>query len=282
MTVWTLALVLLYQGGAFLFLGLLGLPRTGLLVTGPFLVLLPLALGIRTARLPLRETLRWRPVPPWTVLAAVVGVVAALPPVLAVSARLVQTPEQVEEFFTRLLSARSPADLVVILLAAAVVPALTEEILFRGFLQGALERRLGKGAAILTAAAAFGAIHGADRALAASLLGVLLGWAAARTGSVLPAIAAHAAVNTVAVSLVNSPGFGTGRGWPETLPWPALLVWGALSVAAFAALEKLPRESDGQDDPGSDDPGSDDPEPAHPGPAHPDSSHPDPTEPTLR
>jgi hypothetical protein len=70
-------------------------------------------------------------------------------------------------------------------------------------------------------------------------MGVLLGWVTARTGSVLPAIAAHACVNTIAITLVNSPGFGTGRGGPETLPWPAVLVWGLLSVTAFAALSRL-------------------------------------------
>lgn len=205
-------------------------------------MLLPLILGIRAAGFPLRETLRWRTVPPLPVLAAVVGVVAAVPPVLALVARFVQTPERVEEFFTRLLSARSPADLAVVVLAAAVVPALTEEILFRGFLQGALERRLGPVPAVLTSAAGFGFIHGPERAPAAFLLGILLGWTAARTGSVLPAIAAHAAVNTIAVSLVNSPGFGTGNGWPETLPWPALAVWAALSAVAFTVLHRRGRD----------------------------------------
>lgn len=238
---WTLALLLLYQGGAFLFLGVLGRPRTGLLVTGPALVLAPLVLGLRAARLPVRETLRWRGVSPLSVAAAVLGVVAALPPVLALVTRFVQTPERVEEFFTRLLQAGSPADLAVVLAAAAIVPALTEEILFRGFLQGALERRFGPGPAIVTAAAGFAVIHGADRAPAAFLMGLLLGWVTARTGSVLPAIAAHAAVNTVAVTLVNSPGFGTGRGWPETLPGPALAAWALVSAAAFATLHRRER-----------------------------------------
>jgi membrane protease YdiL (CAAX protease family) len=231
--------VLLYQGGALLFLGVLGRPRTGLLLTGPLLVLLPLALALRGARIPLRGALRWNPVSPLSAAAAAAGVVAALPAVLAVVTRFVHTPDRVEEFFTRLLSARSPGDLAVVIVAAAIVPALTEEILFRGFLQGALERAIGRWAAIVAAAAAFGVIHGADRAPAAFLMGVLLGWTAARAGSVLPAVAAHACVNVLAITLVNSPGFGTGRGWPETLPWPALLVWSLLSAAALATFHRL-------------------------------------------
>jgi membrane protease YdiL (CAAX protease family) len=158
--------------------------------------------------------------------------------VLAVLTRLIETPDHVEEFFTRLLTAGSPAELAVVLLAAAVVPAVTEEVLFRGFLQGALERRLGRWPAVLVAAAAFGLIHGAGRAPVAFTMGLLLGWTAARTGSVLPAIAAHASVNAIAVTLVNSPGFGTGRGWPETLPWPALLLWAAASAGALATLRR--------------------------------------------
>ncbi|HMB68679.1 MAG TPA: CPBP family intramembrane glutamic endopeptidase [bacterium] len=240
---WTFALVLLYQGGALLFLRVWERPLTGLMVTGPLLVLLPLLLGIRGARLPVGETLRWRPVPAGSFLAAVVGVVAALPPVLAAASRLLPTPDHVEEFFTRLLTARSPEELAVVLVAAAVVPAVTEEVLFRGFLQGALERRLGRWPAVLTAAAGFGLIHGAERAPVAFVMGILLGWTTGRTGSVLPAIAAHATVNAIAVTLVNSPGFAAGRGWPETLPWPALLIWSLVSGAALVSL-RSPRGSD--------------------------------------
>jgi membrane protease YdiL (CAAX protease family) len=237
----TAALILVYQAGAWLFLSLLAKPRTGLLVTGPFLVLLPLIGALRAARLPVRDSLRVRPVRMRAALLAALGVVAAAPPVLAFAATFVRTPERVEEFFTTLLRASSGVDLVVVLAAAALVPAVTEEILFRGFLQGALERSAGRWAGILLTAALFGLIHGFSRAPAAAALGALLGWTVARTGSIVPAVAGHAAVNALAVTLVNSPGFGTGAGWPETLPLPALLVWTAISIAALSAFAHVTR-----------------------------------------
>jgi membrane protease YdiL (CAAX protease family) len=234
----TLALVLLYEGAAFLFLGMLGRPRTGLLLSGPVSVLLPLAGILRGARVPLHDALRLRAVPPASIALAVVGLIAAVPPVLAVAVRFVRPAERVEQFFTELLRAGSAADLAVVFLVAALVPAVTEEVLFRGFLQGALERRLGRWPGILLAAAAFGAIHGLTRAPTAAVLGIVLGWIASRAGSVVPAIAAHAAVNAVAVSIVNTNGFGTGDGWPETLPLPALLMWAAISAGALAAFAR--------------------------------------------
>lgn len=239
----TAALILVYQAGVFLFLSILARPRTGLLVTGPLLVLLPLIGALRAARLPIGESLRLRPVPKRVVLLAALGVVAAAPPVLAVAATFVRTPDRVEEFFTTLLRASSGVDLAVVLAAAALVPAVTEEILFRGFLQGALERSVGRWAGIVVTAVLFGLIHGFSRAPAAAALGVLLGWVVARSGSILPAVAAHAAVNAIAVTLVNSPGFGTGTGWPETLPLPALLAWTAISIAALAAFARFTRAS---------------------------------------
>lgn len=246
----TLALVLLYEAGGFLFLGLLGRPRLGLLVTGPLLVLFPLAGALHSARLPLRASLRLNPVRTGDVLLAVTAVVAAVPPVLAVLSRLVQTPPRVEEFFTGLLRAHSAADLVVVLLLVAVIPAWTEETLFRGFLQRGLERRLGRAAGIAMASVAFGIIHGPARAPSALALGLLLGWIASRTGSIVPSVAAHAVVNALAVSVVNAErGFGTGRSWPETLPAPALVLWAAISAAAIAALARRPRAGEPPADP---------------------------------
>ena len=86
---------------------------------------------------------------------------------------------------------------------------LGEELVWRGAVQGALERRLGARAAAALAAAAYALAHApiGSPLLVATALGCGLAWSAlrARTGSLVPALVAHAlwdAVVLVAFPLV--------------------------------------------------------------------------------
>jgi membrane protease YdiL (CAAX protease family) len=89
-----------------------------------------------------------------------------------------------------------------------VVVALPEELFFRGFLLGLLERRFppkrrilggGVGLALVLSAAAFALIHlpkdGDPRALATFFPGLLFGWMRSATGSILASTVTHAGSN---------------------------------------------------------------------------------------
>jgi membrane protease YdiL (CAAX protease family) len=89
-----------------------------------------------------------------------------------------------------------------------VVVALPEELFFRGFLLGLLERRFppkrrilggGVGLALVLSAAAFALIHlpkdGDPRALATFFPGLLFGWMRSATGSILASTLTHAGSN---------------------------------------------------------------------------------------
>ncbi len=89
-----------------------------------------------------------------------------------------------------------------------VVVALPEELFFRGFLLGLLERRWpptrrilggGVGLALVISAAAFALIHlpkdGDPRALATFFPGLLFGWMRSATGSILASTLTHAGSN---------------------------------------------------------------------------------------
>ena len=97
----------------------------------------------------------------------------------------------------------------VVVLAACVGAPLAEEIVFRGYLQGALQRTLPTWAAIAITAAVFGAVHGLPCALPIGLLGCLFGWLRARHGSLLPSMLAHAVHNSLIVLVTVL--------WPESL-----------------------------------------------------------------
>jgi membrane protease YdiL (CAAX protease family) len=112
------------------------------------------------------------------------------------------------------------------MLGAAVIVPIGEEVLFRGYVFHTLRRmfadaRWGLVGAYLLSSAVFGVAH----SLAATegvvaliiptmLLGLALAWVVNRTGSLIPAIIAHAMNNGVAllalVTCINNPGMCPG------------------------------------------------------------------------
>ena len=75
---------------------------------------------------------------------------------------------------------------------------VVEELLFRGFLQPAVVRRLGAGPGIAATAVVFGAAHFEPLQFPAlAAFGAVLGWLAWRTGRLGPGIVAHMAFNAI-------------------------------------------------------------------------------------
>jgi sodium transport system permease protein len=101
-------------------------------------------------------------------------------------------------------------------LLIAVVPAVCEELFFRGWLlaAGAGERpsRRRAVAAVLVQAAVFAAFHLLpERMPQTFMLGVVLGWMTLATGSLVPAMLAHLAHNAVPLVLVARAADDQGR-----------------------------------------------------------------------
>lgn len=82
------------------------------------------------------------------------------------------------------------------ILTVAVMAPLTEEVLFRGLMLGALSKTCNKWVAIIATAIVFGAVHGHPIGIIyASCLGVLLGWIYIKTGSIIAPILFHTVYN---------------------------------------------------------------------------------------
>ena len=107
------------------------------------------------------------------------------------------TPPELREAMQRLvIPARGARPLAIDLLALALLPAVAEELLFRGVLWGAVRPRLGVTGAILVTAIAFGLYHGSIYRFApAAFGGLLIGVVRAASGSLWPALAFHFANN---------------------------------------------------------------------------------------
>lgn len=113
----------------------------------------------------------------------------------------------------RLLRAESMSDLIWIVLSLALVPALCEELLFRGFIFSRFLTTGNLGQSLMMTAVLFGVFH---RSLAVlltvSLAGLLLGFVVWRTGSLYNAIVVHAVINGWAIAVANTE-------LPQWLPW---------------------------------------------------------------
>jgi len=91
----------------------------------------------------------------------------------------------------------SPSIVLTVLLLA-VLPAIVEELTFRGVVLSGLRKSLGDAGGVLMTAVFFGAAHTVlQQSLAAAPVGILIGIIALRTGSLIPCVVFHAVYNSL-------------------------------------------------------------------------------------
>lgn len=125
-------------------------------------------------------------------------------------------------------------------MALAVLPALCEEVAFRGFILSGLRRRFRPWTAILLSSFLFALFHmNVFQALPAFVLGAVLAILAVRTGSLLPGIIFHLIHNGLVIGLVRLEAWLEDRGYRlEDYPaiWQAWLVGGVFCTLVAAAF----------------------------------------------
>jgi membrane protease YdiL (CAAX protease family) len=212
-------------------------PRLGLLLSEIFFIAAPAVLAIRLFYLDRTVILPLRGARGLELMAAVTGALG-LNHLLTVAGAWQETvwptPVPVRALFDGLFVNRGPLDFAVLLLTFALVPAVCEEILFRGYLQAGLARAIQRPAGVVASSALVFALFHLDPWRFAGVLGLglYLAWLRLKTGSLLPPMAAHAASNVLSIALKS-----TGRlddGAPGSL-W-SVGVAAALAFAAIAAI----------------------------------------------
>ena len=169
------------------------------------MILAPALLMATTLTTSLRSSLRVN-MPHWTSLPLAVLLGVTLHPLYVALAKFISYTYPISE---QAAAAMKPftdqiesAPWVSVVLLMALVPAICEELAFRGFIFGGLVRDNGRLRAIVITALMFGVSHGVlQQSIAATIMGLLLGWVALRTGSVLPGILIHFTNNALSVSL---------------------------------------------------------------------------------
>ena len=157
------------------------------------------------------------------------------------------SPEAVE-LAARLVDMIRGVPPAVAVLILAVMPAVCEELMFRGWVLSAFAgpRPTGRRALIAVAAqaAAFAAFHLLPERMPQTFaLGVVLGGLVLATRSLLPAIVAHAAHNAMPVLLVATASSGDlaalGEGTAGLPPWAVAVAVGCLAIGGLLVAASL-------------------------------------------
>jgi membrane protease YdiL (CAAX protease family) len=124
---------------------------------------------------------------------------------------------------------------LVLVFFLAVVPALCEELFFRGYALSGLRGGLGKISAVVVVALAFGMTHySAHRMVSSTTLGLLLGLLVVQYGSIWPAMIAHFMHNAISITAARADGLKPwlmALGYPEASGAPLPDSWVIVATA---------------------------------------------------
>jgi sodium transport system permease protein len=182
--------------------------RFGLLVTQLGFIAAPVFLAIRVFYLDGRAILPLRRPRASDLCGAVLGT-AGMNHVLNYAVlwqdRFFPLPGLWKTLFEDLASFDGPGEFLVLLVVVAVVPSVCEEILFRGFVHAGLLREFESAPkAIVAGAVVFAGFHlNPWRFSVLLVIGLFLGFLVHRTGSLLPAMLAHALNNGLSLGLAG-------------------------------------------------------------------------------
>ncbi len=171
-----------------------------------FILIIPVAMTSLLTSAPRRTLRLYWPRPRYLILA--MGLVLALNPLVnelrPVVEALFPLSKTVQAAFERMLKENAPT-LGMALLLLAVIPAICEEFAFRGFILSGMQHGHSTRTAIVLSALLFGFLHVLmsifQQLFNATLLGLVLGLLAIRSGSILPGILFHAVNNGLAVAM---------------------------------------------------------------------------------
>ncbi len=223
-------------------------------ITQVVVIALPaLLMAVLLTRSP-RQTLLLRRAPYGTPLAA--GLLAVVfHPTANLLQSIVQQIYPLDEQVAKTLNdlVFQPDSLWALLLVIAVLPAVCEELAFRGFMLSGLRHMGHKWTAIVVSSIFFGATHALfQQSLVAAMVGMILGFMAVQTGSLWPCILFHALHNSMAVLVQRALAALKER--PEWVDWilrdaaaegnlyrwPVVVLSAAASAAILYWFHRLP------------------------------------------
>jgi len=154
-----------------------------------------------------------------------------------------QAPAQLLHVLVRIQLITDPTSALVVVFAVIIIPAVCEEVFFRGFVFTGLRYHHGPATAIIGSALLFAAAHLNPWQFPALLfLGLFLGALVHWTHSLYPSLLGHAAINSLSVTAINlRTHTGTDvLGAVDPVPLMLLLGAGLSLVAGIRWLRQSP------------------------------------------
>ena len=232
--------------------GFLGFARLAV-VTQLVVILTPALLMTVMLTSSPRQTLLLK-LPPWQSLLAAPALAVCLHPLVMELHTSVEGLYPLNERLKQAVSAMQgmfdAAPFWQVVLTIAVVPAICEELAFRGFMLSGFRHVGHKWRAIVYSAIFFGLAHPIlQQSLVACLLGMVLGFVAVQTGSLLPGLLFHVTHNALAMAVARVAPLVDD--WPAlqffiapadggyAFRWPALLLSAVTSLAVLIWFARL-------------------------------------------
>lgn len=176
------------------------------------------------------------------VVALTLGTAILIDYCTAATERFIPEPDRIAVWYDQLMATAGAGDVLVKLLALCFIPAVCEEIYFRGFCQTSLQARWGRWPALLCTALLFAVLHGKMSYVHLYvLLGLVLGWVYAATGSLWMSILCHF-LNNAWTFLTHVAGVHLPSGAAPPALDAAILAAGLLLMAA--GVWSLKRQSE--------------------------------------
>ena len=201
---------------------------------------------------------KWRTIPAALMLAVFLHPLANV--LQSAFTQLYPVSEEMKNSLDKFSQILNQAGIWQLLIVIAVLPAICEELAFRGFILSGFRHIGRKWRAIVLTACFFGVVHGIiQQSLLACLLGVVLGFLAVQSGSILPCIVFHLTHNSLALlnsrltpaMFENISGMGSlivpGKNGGCTYTWSVVIfgtLAGLLMMVWFGLLpyQKTPEE----------------------------------------
>ncbi len=163
--------------------------------------------------------------------------------------------EVMKDLFKQIKTTLDAIPLPAKLVALALIPAVCEELFFRGYLLTSLRTGMATPLAIVLSGCLFGLFHVIvmeslffERFVPTCFLGIILGWVCYRTGSVLPGMLLHSLHNGLLLSVSSFTKelatLGVGTESQEHLPaWWILAAGTTVAIAFLMLILGTPRPS---------------------------------------
>jgi len=191
---------------AFSFISGIWIGKTGIFICELSLVI-PVLIFLKRNKKSFFQVIHWKPVPfrfYWFGIPVIAGLVILMDELNRLIHALIVMDEALQEGLRSLLIWNSRFEMAMLILGLVIFAPLFEEILFRGFLQSALEQSFSGKKAVIASALCFALFHFQPWCfLQFFLFGLIAGIVFWKTQSILPCIVMHAFHNILVLLISN-------------------------------------------------------------------------------